>query len=166
MSSISQNHHYTAIISVSWPKRLGKLGIVVNKNSLVGIHFLDTQVADKPPVSSISQQIVSQIEQFFLNPIHPFSFYIKAEGSHFQKIVWRQLRKLAPGHVCRYGDLAKKCQTSARAIGNACRANPIPIVVPCHRVVAATGLGGYSGKVIGREIAIKKWLLNNESKYC
>ena len=58
-----------------------------------------------------------------------------------------------------YGMLAKKLKTGARAIGNACRMNPLPILIPCHRVVAQKTLGGYKGK----QITLKKWLLNHEN---
>jgi methylated-DNA-[protein]-cysteine S-methyltransferase len=58
--------------------------------------------------------------------------------------------------------LARRIKSSARAIGNACRANPVPIVVPCHRVVAVNGDGGFMGKRGGRALALKRWLLAHE----
>jgi methylated-DNA-[protein]-cysteine S-methyltransferase len=61
-----------------------------------------------------------------------------------------------------YGELAQRLKSSARAVGNACRRNPIAIVVPCHRVVAASGDGGFMGKRTGHALAIKRWLLAHE----
>ena len=61
-----------------------------------------------------------------------------------------------------YGELAKLLNTSAQAVGNACRENPIPIIIPCHRVVSRASLGGYCGKTSGSKIQIKTWLLQNE----
>jgi methylated-DNA-[protein]-cysteine S-methyltransferase len=69
---------------------------------------------------------------------------------------------IPPGEVRTYGALARKLRSSARAVGNACRANPVPMVVPCHRVVGATGLGGYMGAFTGDPLAIKEWLLRHE----
>ena len=60
--------------------------------------------------------------------------------------------------------LAKELKTGARAIGNACRKNPIPIVIPCHRVVAQHHIGGYAGQTEGEIVDIKKWLLNHEKR--
>ena len=61
-----------------------------------------------------------------------------------------------------YGELAKLLNSSARAVGGACRANPISLVIPCHRVVASNGLGGYGGATAGKRLAIKQWLLEHE----
>ena len=61
-----------------------------------------------------------------------------------------------------YRDLAEQLGSVPRAVGQACRANPCPIVVPCHRVVAVKGLGGFAGDRAGRKLAIKRWLLRHE----
>ena len=84
------------------------------------------------------------------------------QGTPFQKKVWLALQKIPAGQVMTYGELAKQLKTSARAVGNACRANPMPLVIPCHRVVAKSGLGGFSGSQEGAPIKIKKWLLEHE----
>ncbi|MBI2486635.1 MAG: methylated-DNA--[protein]-cysteine S-methyltransferase [Deltaproteobacteria bacterium] len=82
-----------------------------------------------------------------------------SSGTPFQVSVWRELLKIPYGKVTTYGEIAKKVNNphSARAVGNAVGANPIPIIVPCHRVVATNGLGGYSCG-----IEIKRKLLRNE----
>jgi methylated-DNA-[protein]-cysteine S-methyltransferase len=72
------------------------------------------------------------------------------------------LRSIPPGRTRTYGELASKLGTSARAVGGACRANPCPVVVPCHRVVAANGLGGFAGDTSGRKLEVKRWLLRHE----
>ncbi|MBT8127262.1 MAG: methylated-DNA--[protein]-cysteine S-methyltransferase, partial [Gammaproteobacteria bacterium] len=84
------------------------------------------------------------------------------QGTPFQQKVWNELKKIPCGTVITYGELANKLGTSARAIGNACRKNPIPLVIPCHRVVAANGIGGYSGDTNGAWLRIKSWLLRHE----
>lgn len=66
-------------------------------------------------------------------------------GSPFQQRVWRQMRVIGSGQVKTYGQVAKALKSSPRAVGNACGANPIPILIPCHRIVGGSSLGGYSG---------------------
>lgn len=80
----------------------------------------------------------------------------------FQRSVLKQLQKIPYGETRTYGDIAKILKTSPRAVGNACRKNPVPIVIPCHRVVAAKGIGGYDGAVDGDKLDIKNWLLKVE----
>jgi methylated-DNA-[protein]-cysteine S-methyltransferase len=72
------------------------------------------------------------------------------------------LQKIPFGKVKTYGELAKILNTSARAVGNACRRNPVPLIVPCHRIVAATGIGGYAGRTSGDVHNIKRELLQHE----
>ena len=74
------------------------------------------------------------------------------------------MRRIPAGKTLSYGVLAKKLDTSARAVGNACRANPVPIIVPCHRVVASNGMGGFMGKRSGSPLDLKHWLLAHERK--
>jgi len=83
-------------------------------------------------------------------------------GTPFQKRVWQALLEIPPGRVRTYGDLARSLGTSPRAVGNACRANPIPLLIPCHRVVAADGLGGFAGETTGTWPDLKRWLLRLE----
>ena len=83
-------------------------------------------------------------------------------GTPYQRRVWQALQQIPVGEVCTYGELSAELNSSPRAVAQACRANPLPILIPCHRVVSATGLGGYMGKSEGHELAIKRWLLHHE----
>lgn len=83
-------------------------------------------------------------------------------GTAFQRRVWQALTAIPPGQVRTYGELARALGSSPRAVGNAARANPWPLVVPCHRLVASQGLGGYGGQTRGQGLAIKRWLLAHE----
>ncbi len=83
-------------------------------------------------------------------------------GTPFQQRVWALLRRIPPGVTRTYGELARQLGTAPRAVGAACRTNPIPLFVPCHRVVAASGAGGYFGRTAGRWLEIKRWLLARE----
>ncbi|MDH3342466.1 MAG: methylated-DNA--[protein]-cysteine S-methyltransferase [Gammaproteobacteria bacterium] len=96
-------------------------------------------------------------------PDFVFDIALDARGTLFQKKVWQALQKIPAGEVMTYGELAKQLNTSARAVGNACRANPIPLVIPCHRVVSKSGMGGFAGSRDGLPMKIKSWLLAHEN---
>ena len=87
---------------------------------------------------------------------------VTLQGTPFQRRVWQTLRSIPPGRTVTYGELAQELGTSARAVGGACRANPCPILVPCHRVVATNGLGGFAGDTSGRKLQVKRRLLQHE----
>ncbi len=100
---------------------------------------------------------------YFRDPREVPEVPLELAGTDFQHRVWTALGRIPPGEVLTYGELARQLGTAPRALGQACRANPVPILVPCHRVVAATGRGGYAGATGGRLLAIKRWLLAHEA---
>lgn len=106
--------------------------------------------------------VLEQLSAYFLDGSMGFDLAVGLRGTAFQLRVWHALQTIPPGRTVTYGELARALGTGARAIGSACRANPCPIVVPCHRVVAAHGLGGFGGDTSGRKLAIKRWLLRHE----
>ena len=84
------------------------------------------------------------------------------QGSLFQQKVWAELLIIPSGKTLTYSEIAVKLSSSPRAVGNACRANPYPFLIPCHRVVAVSSLGGYSGQTVGPLMVIKETLLSHE----
>ncbi|NOZ38517.1 MAG: methylated-DNA--[protein]-cysteine S-methyltransferase, partial [Gammaproteobacteria bacterium] len=104
----------------------------------------------------------AQLQGYFSSSVSPFSFPVLLRGTDFQQRVWHALQRIPAGEVRTYGQLAKQLHSSARAVGNACRRNPVPLLVPCHRVVSASGIGGFAGSTDGAEIRIKRWLLRHE----
>lgn len=141
---------------------IGNMQITTTKKHLIGVELLANSKKPTLPKDLISKKVQSQILAYFKNSKHVFDLPIKVSGTAFQKKVWRELQKIPVGKTLTYGDLAKKLKTSPRAIGNACHANCTPIIIPCHRVVSKTGLGGFSGKTNGRFLNIKKFLLSHE----
>ncbi len=102
-----------------------------------------------------------QLEEYFDRQRTSFTLPLNPPGTEFQNRVWAQMVKIPYGRTISYGELAVALETSSRAVGQACARNPIPIIIPCHRVVARAGrLGGYSGDG-GRET--KRALLNLEA---
>ena len=142
-----------------------RLGIRFDGGRLCHIDLLPTDalvnvIADDPV---LTDRVVTQLRDYFADPRKGFSVPLALRGTPFQRRVWRALMTIPPGEVRTYGLLARHLGTSARAIGGACRANPVPVIVPCHRVVASRGLGGYAGHTGGDVLAIKDWLLEHES---
>ena len=102
-----------------------------------------------------------ELQEYFMGKRKYFDIPIKFNGTKFQNKVWNVLNNVSYGHTVSYGELAKLCGSpkAARAIGNVCHNNPILIIVPCHRVVAKNGLGGF-----GLDINMKISLLELEKK--
>lgn len=145
------------------------LEIEIEKNDIdfyiKKINFLKQPLNHNVLLNSNIKNFINKIEYYFENYfiykkwIKPPTF--KAEGTDFQKKVWNVLLKIPEGEAVSYSKLAEMCGFSknyARAVGNACNQNPIPIIVPCHRVIGINKtLIGYAGG-----IEIKRWLLNHE----
>jgi methylated-DNA-[protein]-cysteine S-methyltransferase len=113
-------------------------------------------------MTACGRQVTTQLARFFSDPGHRFKLALDLQGTDFQCRVWDELTRIAAGQTLTYGELASRLGSGARAVGNACRHNPLSIIVPCHRVIGAAGIGGYSGSTDGREIQRKQWLLNHE----
>jgi len=86
-----------------------------------------------------------QLEDYFDGGMTSFDLPLAPAGTSFQRAVWSEMQKIPPGYTKTYGDVATTLTSAARAVGVACGANPIPIIIPCHRILAANSLGGYSG---------------------
>jgi len=141
---------------------LGHLGIRLQDDSIARLDYLGNRAALKPATTPLGRQLAAQLAQYFADPQSRFTLPVQLHGTDFQQRVWRALIRIPPGKTLSYGGLAAKLDSGARAVGNACRNNPVSIIVPCHRVVSVSGIGGYSGKTDGREINRKQWLLTHE----
>lgn len=140
----------------------GRVGFMLDGNALMDVSFLDKSAPLSPPRTTQARKVSRVLRSYFSNPDISFRLPLKLSGTAFQQRVWRALRRIPAGRTLSYGALASKLNTSARAVGNACRANPIPIVIPCHRVVASNGVGGFMGKRSGSPLNLKHWLLTHE----
>ncbi len=149
---------YQAII----PSPIGPLGIIMAEERLQGIRFLTDGTALQAAEDRATLQVVTQLQHYFQQAQWRFSLPLHLPGTPFQQRVWQQLRQIPAGAVRTYGEIADALGSGPRAVGNACRHNPLPVVVPCHRVVAANGLGGFAGQTRGRHLEIKEWLLAHE----
>jgi len=117
-------------------------------------------LAPSEPLPFVVNEQCKQIQNYLNNPVtSPLMINLEKQGTSFRNKVWAEICKIPPGQVLSYSELARKVGSGARAVANACRDNPFPGIIPCHRVVAVAGLGGYAGKTSGKLLEIKKKLL-------
>ena len=143
---------------------LGRLGMLVVDQQVDRLDYLDAATPLRAASGPFERRLVQQLENYFDNPRAGFSVAFTLAGTPFQQRVWQALTSISCGDTLTYGELAARLGTGARALGNACRRNPVSIIVPCHRVVAAGGIGGYSGSTGGAQLARKRWLLAHENR--
>jgi methylated-DNA-[protein]-cysteine S-methyltransferase len=156
MSLVTEN--YQAVIHLPF----GPVGIRLHEGCLVGIDYLEESSESFQQDTEGLAPVVEAIEEYLEDARAPFDLDMELAGTPFQRRVWRELSAIPAGETLTYGQLAERIGSGARAVGNACRANPCPLVVPCHRVVGANGLGGFAGELSGGKLAIKRWLLQHE----
>lgn len=144
------------------PTPVGKVGLALTKRGIQVLAYTSTRRKSKVPTDGLAAEVHRQLMEYFDTRRTQFELPLDAQGTAFQKSVWRQLKKITFGKSLTYGEVAVKLKSGPRAVGNACRYNPISIIVPCHRVLSKTGVGGYSGSVVGDPIARKQWLLRHE----
>lgn len=116
---------------------------------------------------ALGWEIAKQLREYFAGARRDFDLPLAPSGTDFQRRVWDDLRAIPFGATCSYGDVAGRIGTprGSQAVGQANRRNPIPIIVPCHRVLDSKGgIGGYMGTSEGAGIARKRWLLEHEKK--
>ncbi|MBF8269239.1 MAG: ogt [Gammaproteobacteria bacterium] len=150
------NQTYDAI----YRSPVAPLGITMQGYRLAAMDWLLEAVPAPLTPSKAVTQVVRSLDQYFADSRSTSTITFNLIGTAFQQRVWQALQTIPSGEVMTYGQLARRLKTCAQAIGQACRTNPIAVLIPCHRVIAAQGLGGYMGEQ--RQTRIKKWLLRHE----
>ena len=136
---------------------VGKLTLTERDGALVSLTWGAGTSSD---ATELLRRVELDIGAYFAGDLNILDFPLAPQGTAFQKRVYRAMQNIPFGAMRSYGDLAAELGSAARAVGGACGSNPIPIVIPCHRVVAASGqLGGFSG---GQGASTKTWLLRHE----
>ena len=147
---------YDAVVAAPF----GAVGIYIQGVQVV-LELLPEKHPTKLAQHKVAANLANQIEAYFNNPRNDFNLPIVFKGTPFQRRVWQAISAIACGRVLTYGEIAEQIGSGPRAVANACGANNLPLVVPCHRVVAKNGIGGYmQGQTDG--IKIKQWLLKHE----
>ena len=138
----------------------GAVGVSV-QDKQVAVELLSGQHSPKAAQHPLSKAVAEQIADYLTDASHAFNLPFTFQGTVFQKQVWQVISSIPVGSVLTYSEIAVAIGSGPRAVANACGANNLPLVVPCHRVVAKKGLGGFmQGKPEG--LTIKRWLLKHE----
>ncbi|MDT3705641.1 MAG: methylated-DNA--[protein]-cysteine S-methyltransferase [Thiobacillus sp.] len=153
-------HNYDFILAAP----MCHLGARFTGDALTQLDFLPTDLPTTPLSDTRARRLARELEAYWHNPAHSFDLLFVPLGTPFQLRVWHALMNIPAGHPTTYGALAKQLDTAARAVGQACGANPLPLLIPCHRVVAASGLGGFMHAASGAPLDVKTWLLAHESR--
>lgn len=139
-----------------------RVGVRTQGDAIGEIVYLPHAAALVAPRNPLAERAIRQIERYVEDPDFRFDLPLADAGTPFQRRVWQAIRGIRRGHTLTYGEMARSLASVPRAVGQACGTNPFPLVVPCHRVVAATGIGGFAHHDDGFLVEIKKWLLQHE----
>ena len=141
-----------------------RLGAIFTGEALALLDFLPAGTPVSGKHDSRVRHLADELDAYWRNSAHEFDLLYVPAGTPFQLHVWRALMAIPAGQPTTYGTLAKKLGTAPRAVGQACGANPLPILIPCHRVLAANGLGGFMHASRGAPLDVKTWLLAHERR--
>jgi methylated-DNA-[protein]-cysteine S-methyltransferase len=149
---------------ITLPSPVGDLRLYAHADELTGVYLPDQEAPVAPELGSpVLAAAAAQLREYFAGTRREFDIPLAPRGTGFQALVWRALTTIPYGETRSYGELARGIgrPAASRAVGAANGKNPISIIVPCHRVIAANGeLTGYAGG-----LAAKRWLLEHERRY-
>lgn len=140
----------------------GMLGVRIDGGALIGLEFLPAEMPIQDSNDALVAEVARQLQAYLNDPDYRFDLPTRLHGTPFRQRVWQALMQIPVGQTRSYGDIARQIGSSPRAVGQALGDNPVPIVVPCHRVVSSAGLGGFNHHAAGAAIEIKRWLLRHE----
>jgi len=148
-------------VVVGFPKM--KVAVATREGRVAGIRYLPPDADPVAPQNALAERAARQLERYREDPDAKFDLPLLIEGTEFQRRLWDALCAIPRGRTLTYGEMARRLGGEARAVGQACGDNKLPIVIPCHRVVAAGGIGGFAHSTDGYLIEAKRWLLMHES---
>jgi methylated-DNA-[protein]-cysteine S-methyltransferase len=138
------------------------LGVRCDEAEILGLQFLPPR-AEQAPANALAAEAVRQLRGYLADADFDLFLPLRPAGTRFQRRVWDEIARIPSHRTKSYGELAKAIKSAPRAVGQACGANPYPVVVPCHRVIAADGgLGGFARQGGDFFLGVKRWLLVHE----
>ena len=150
---------------IEFPKM--KVAVATREGRVTDIKYLPPSTEALAPANELAERAARQLERYREDPDAKFDLPLLIEGTEFQRLIWNALCEIPRGRTLTYGELARKLGGEGfdvpRAVGQACGDNKLPIVIPCHRVVAANGIGGFSHSAGGYLLEVKRWRLMHES---
>ncbi|MDB5810784.1 MAG: methylated-DNA--protein-cysteine methyltransferase [Betaproteobacteria bacterium] len=139
------------------------LGIRTAGDVVTRIEYLPRGVATLDPTTKLAAKVCRQIDKYLADPEFEFDLPFDYCGTVFQQRVWRAIHSIPSGKTLTYIGIARRLKSAPRPVGGACGANRLPLIIPCHRVVASGGIGGFMHARGGEPIQIKQWLLKHEN---
>ncbi len=153
--------HLDAVIALPF----GRMGLFCTDEWVLRLEYFPPDTPLIAPTTPLCRAVAMQLRAYGGDPAYRFDLPLAAAGTAFQRRVWALLQQIPQGQTRTYGDAALQLHSAARAVGQACAANPFAPVVPCHRIVAQGGLGGFAHSTAqdGYLLGIKRWLLQHEA---
>lgn len=159
MPSAPARPDYAAVLAAPF----AHLGVIVSAQGVQRIDFLPVAFPLQAVANAYVQQLEAALAAYWHNPALPFGLPLTYQGSLHQQKVWQAMLAIPVGQTRSYGDIAREIGSSPRAVGQACGANPLPILIPCHRVVGKASRGGFMHRQDSAALGYKDWLLQHES---
>ncbi|HEX2890904.1 methylated-DNA--[protein]-cysteine S-methyltransferase [Vineibacter terrae] len=140
---------------------VGGLEVEATREAITAVRWVD-DTADADAASGLLAEARQQLVAYFAGRLKVFDLPLAPAGSPFERDIWRLMCDIPYGQTMTYGEMADAVGGVARAVGTACGSNPIPLIIPCHRVLGAGNrMVGYSGR---GSVETKRWLLVHEGK--
>lgn len=160
MKPLQGSDIFSAIIAAPF----GAVGVRTEAGSIRELVYLPPHFGEKDATDPVADLAAQQVARYLQDADFQFTLPLPEVGSAFQRSVWQAIVSIPRGSVRTYGQVAKHIGSAPRAVGQACGANWFPLIIPCHRVTAAGGLGGFSNHddENGFHLAVKRWLLRHE----
>jgi methylated-DNA-[protein]-cysteine S-methyltransferase len=151
---------FSAIVTAPF----GAVGIRTESGVVREIVYLPPHFAEQAPTDPVAEKAAQQVARYLAQPDYRFKLPLAPAGTAFQRKVWDVISAIPAGDLLTYGEVARIIQSAPRAVGQACGANWFPLVIPCHRVTATGGLGGFArhDDETGFYLGVKRWLLAHE----
>jgi methylated-DNA-[protein]-cysteine S-methyltransferase len=150
--------HFDAVIGLP----AMTIGIRTRADRMAEIRYLPSSAPLAAPKNKLAECAARQLERYAADPDFVFELPLEEVGSPFQRKVWKAMCAIPRGSTLTYGQIARTLGSAPRAVGQACGANRFPVVIPCHRVVSAAGIGGFAHHAAGFHVEVKRWLLRHE----
>lgn len=151
---------YDAVMSLPF----GAVGVRARDGAVCDIAFLPADTPSLEPTTAVAARACAAIQAYADDPARRIDVPLLVAGSEFQKRVWNSIACIPSGQTRTYGELAAELGSTARAVGQACGDNRLPLAIPCHRVVGTKGMGGFAHRAGGAMVDVKRWLLAHESR--
>ena len=160
MSTLINASLFSAVLTAPF----GAIGILSAAGSIRELVYLPAQFAELAPTDAVTERACRQLQRYLTTPDFQFDLPLAPVGTAFQQRVWAAIAAVPRGQTTTYGAIAKLLRTAPRAVGQACGANWFPMIIPCHRVTATGGLGGFAhhDDAAGFHLGVKRWLLAHE----